>query len=130
MPPLPLPPLDATRSKTRRSRKEKLARAILQAIKKEDREQEEIEVAVMDDSGEKSDSDEAWELDGVASSEPETVVSGPQIVNDVTKLTQAVEEADHELQKAKKMYELALLKKRVEELERDLAAFIQYCLLS
>ena len=116
--------MDATRSKTRRSRKEKLARAILQAIKKEDREQEEIEVAVMDDSGEKSDSDEAWELDGVASSEPETVVSGPQIVNDVTKLTQAVEEADHELQKAKKMYELALLKKRVEELERDLAAFI------
>ena len=77
----------------------------------------------VDDSDEKSDSDEEFEANGVASSEPKAAVSSPQILNDVTKLSQAVEEADHKLQKAKKMYELALLKKRVEELERELVAF-------
>ena len=65
------------------------------------------------------------EADGVASPEPEAAVSpGPQNVSDeVTKLSQAVEEAHRQLQKAKKMHALSLLKKRVEELEGELVAF-------
>jgi hypothetical protein len=91
---------------------------ICQAIKKEDVEQDEekvIRVVVIN-------VDEELEPDGAASSEPEAAFSPrPQHVDDVTKYAQEVEELEQMLQKAKKKQHLALLRKEVVELERDLA---------